>query len=245
MKLPQLSLLAASGLALLGQPLIASADEPAASAFSWDSGAVLGTSRVWRGQLQTDGRPGVVGEVKLTHTSGVYAGIWAGNLDLGAGTDTSYEFDYFLGWGKRYGKVSLNAGYLYRHRPSDTMSLNFQELTASVAYDMGVVRPGLGVYYSWDYFQGGKSTYTYANLRAPLGKLDNVQFTGVATVGHYDFSNHAIGNYNDIDIRLIATRGTWHYSVGYSDTDVDPAKSGLLARDKTGPRWRAQVLVMF
>lgn len=233
-----------AGLAALGLPLTACADEPA-SAFRWDSGAVLGTGRVWRGQLQTDGRPSVVGEVKLSHASGAYAGIWAGNLDLGPGTDTHIELDYFVGWGQRYGAWSVNAGYLYRQRPSDTLSLDFQEVTASVAYDFGVVRPGFGVYRSWDYFQGGSSTYSYANLRVPLGSGQGVQWLGVATAGHHDFSRAAIGNYNDIDLRLIAKRGSLEYSLGYSDTDVEPARSGLLTRDETGPHWRAQVLVMF
>ena len=228
----------------LGLPLTASADTPG-GAFRWDSGAVLATDRIFRGQQQTDGKPAVSGEVKLSHDSGVYAGIWAGNLDLGPGTDTHAEFDYFVGWGQRYGKWSVNTGYLYRQRPSGTMSLDFQEATASVAYDLGVVRPGVGVYYSWDYFQGGTSTYSYANLRVPVGTVHGMQLIGIATAGHYDFSNGAIGDYNDMDLRLIAKRGAWEYSIGYSDTDVRAAHSGLLTRDNADARVRGQVLVMF
>ncbi len=239
-----LATFAFAGLISLGLPLTASADTPI-SAFRWDSGAVLATDRIFRGQQQTDGKPAVSGEVKLSHDSGVYAGIWAGNLDLGRGTGTHAEVDYFVGWGRRDGKWSVNTGYLYRQRPSDTMSLDFQEATASVAYDLGGVRPGVGVYYSWDYFQGGTSTYSYANLRLSVGTVQGVQLIGIATAGHYDFSNGAIGDYNDMDLRLIAKRGSWEYSIGYSGTDVRAAHSGLLTRDNAGGRLRAQVLVMF
>lgn len=244
MKALLLALSTLAGASALGAAPPARADAPAA-AFRWDSGVVLGTGRVWRGQLQTDGNPSLVGEVKLSHTSGFYTGIWAGTLDLGPGTDTRFEADYFAGWGKRHGAWSFNAGYLYRQRPSSTLSLDFQEVTASVAYNFGPVRPGLGVYHSWDYFQGGRSTYTYANLRAPLAKTEAVQVIGVATAGHQSFSNRAIGNYNDVDLRLIAKRGAFEYSLGYSETNVNAAQSGLLTRDKSGARWRAQMLVMF
>ncbi|WP_077034822.1 TorF family putative porin [Pelomonas sp. KK5] len=231
-----------AGLAAPGIP--ASAAEPA-STFHWDSGAVLGTSRMWRGQQQTDGKLALSGELKLSHDGGAYAGIWAGSLDLGPDTDTQAEIDYFVGWGRRFGKWSVNAGYLYRQRPSATMSLDFQEVTASVSYDLGAVRPGGGVYYSWDYFQGGRSTYVYLNLRAPFGTVHGFHLTGSAAVGHYDFSNHAIGNYEDADLRLIARRGAWQYSVGLSDTNVRASTSGLLTRDRSGARARAEVLVMF
>src|SRR6218665_215236 len=123
-------LLAAFGVSFAGLPLNASAQEPA-SAFHFDSGVVLGTSRMWRGQQQTDGHVAVSGEVKVSHDNGAYTGIWAGNLDLGAGTDTHAEIDYFAGWGGRFGRWIINTGYLYRQRPSDTMSLDFQEVTAS------------------------------------------------------------------------------------------------------------------
>lgn len=238
------SLLALACLAVFGRPAIASAGESEGS-LHWSNGAVLATEYVWRGQSLTDGKPSIVGELKLNHDNGAYAGIWAGNLDLGPGTDTSVELDYFVGWGKKFGKVSLNTGYLYRQRPSDTLPLDFQEVSVSASYDFGFARAGVGSYYSWDYFQGGNSIYNYANLRVPLAKPYGVPVSLVAATGHYDFSNRAIGNYSNIDLRLVAQRKKWEYSIGYSDTDVDPARSGLLTRDQSGARWRAQALVMF
>lgn len=238
------SLLILTCLAASCPPAIASAAESNGS-LHWSNGAVLSTEYVWRGQSLTDGKPSIVGELKLNHDNGAYAGIWAGNLDLGPGTDTSAEFDYFIGWGKKFGKVSLNTGYLYRQRPSDMLPLDFQEVSVSASYDFGVARAGVGSYYSWDYFQGGNSTYNYANLRVPLGKPYGVPVSAVVAAGHYDFSNRAIGNYSNIDLRLVAQRKSWEYSIGYSDTDIDPARSGLLTRDQSDARWRLQVLVMF
>jgi uncharacterized protein (TIGR02001 family) len=229
-------------------PSIAAAEAPAsepARSVHWNNGAIVGTDYIWRGQSLTDGKPSLVGEVKLSHDNGFYAGIWAGNLDLGPQTDTSVEIDYFLGWAKRYGPVSLNVGYLYRQRPSDALALDFQEASVSASYDFGVARLGASGYYSWDYFQGGRSTYHSANLSVPIAQPHGVRLVAIATAGHYYFSNRAIGDYDNVDLRLVAKHGSLEYSVGYSDTTVDPARSGLLTRDESGSRWRAQVLVMF
>ncbi len=173
------------------------------------------------------------------------AGIWAGNADLGPRADTHAEIDYFLGWGKKIGQLSINTGYLYRQHPSNTQSLDFQEITASVSYTFRLARLGAGEYYSWDYFQGGRSLYSYANLRTPIGRTQRVKFLALAAVGHYEFSNRTVGDYSDIDLRAVALYRSWEYSVGFSDTNVDPQRSGLLTRDRCGPRWRAQVLYMF
>ncbi|HEY0956460.1 MAG TPA: TorF family putative porin [Roseateles sp.] len=246
MKSTLLATLVFAGLISVGLPLTAAAEEPAAaSAFHWSSGAVFGTSRMFRGQQQTDGHAAISAEVKLAHDTGAYAGIWAGSLNLGPGTDTKAEIDYFVGWGQRYGAWSVNTGYLYRQRPSSSLSLDFQEVLASAVYDFGPVRTGVGIYYSWDYFQGGNSTYTYTNLRVPFGPVKGAQVTGSVAVGHHDFSNRAVGNYNDIDLRLIARSGSLQYSIGYSNTDVKASQSGLLTRDRAGGRARAEVLVMF
>ena len=239
----RLPLLLAS-LAVLGMPAIVSAEQPQES-FNWANGAAFATEYVWRGQSLTDGKPALIGELKLNHHSGAYVGAWAGNLDLGPGTDASIEVDYFLGWAKRIGKFYVNAGYLYRQRPSDTLPLDFEEATVFVSYDFGGARLGAGSYYAWDYFQGGNSTYHYANLSVPLGKPGGVPVSAVVAAGRYDFSNRAIGNYDNVDLRLVAQHKAWSYSIGYSDTDIDPERSGLLTRGQSDARWRAQALVMF
>lgn len=231
-------------LSLFGQSSTASTGEPDGS-LHWSPGADVGTDYVWRGQSLTDGKPSVVGEIKLSHDSGAYAGIWAGNLDLGPRTDTSAEIDYFLGWAKKTGRLYINTGYLYRRRPSDTLSLDFQEVTAFASYDFGVASLGAGSDYSWDYFQGGRSIYNYTHLSVPIAKPCGVQLVAIAGIGHYDFSNRAIGDYSNIDLRVVAMYNSWEYTVGYSNSTVDPARSGLLTRNESGSRWWAQVLVMF
>lgn len=232
-------------LASMGLSATASADDASRDKWQWSPGVAVGTEEVWRGQSLTNGKPSIVGEAKLIYDHSIYTGIWAGNLDLGPHTDTSAEIDYFLGWTKSIGRVRVDVGYLYRQRPSSTKSLDFQEVTTSASYDFGIARVGAGTYYSWDYFQGGHSFYSFTNLRVPVGKVHGLQFVALASAGHYHFSNCAIGDYNDAELRLVAVHNSWEYSIGYSDTDVDPARSGLLTRNAAGSRWRAQVLVMF
>lgn len=238
------SLLAFTCLVSLGLVDIASAGESEDS-LHWSNGAILATEYVWRGQSLTDGKPAIIGELKLYHDNGAYAGVWAGNLDLGPGTDTSAEIDYFLGWAKKFGPVYVNTGYLYRQRPSDTLSLDFQEVSVFASYDFGVARVGAGSSYSWDYFQGGNSAYHYANLRVPLGKPHGMPVSATVTAGRHNFSNHAIGNYSNVDFGLAARHQAWQYSISFSSTDIDPARSGLLTRYQSSARWRAQVMIMF
>lgn len=221
------------------------AEDNADRAWRWANGAAIATESVWRGQSITAGEPALIGELKLDHRSGAYVGIWGGNIDLGPGTDTHIELDYFAGWARKMGKVYVNAGYLYRQRPSDTLDLDFEELTLSASYDFGRAVVGLGGAYAWDYFQGGHSLYTSANLRVPLGEPGGIPVSATLTAGEYGFSNRAVGDYRNVDLRVTARHGSWSYSVGYGDTDIDPATSGLLTRQESDGRWRAQVLVMF
>jgi uncharacterized protein (TIGR02001 family) len=226
-------------------PAVSMASEESHSPWHWSPGAAIGTDYVWRGQSLTDGKPYVLGEVKLSHDNGVYSGIWASTIDLGPHAGATAEFDYFVGWAKRVGRVSANVGYLYRQRPSSAQSLDFQEVTAAVSYDLGVARLGAGSYYSWDYFQGGRSIYNYASVSVPEARIRGVQVLATASGGRYDFSNPAVGDYDNVDLRAVAVYQRWEYSIGYSDTNVDRTRSGLLTRQECGPRWRAQVLVMF
>ena len=240
----KLAILILACLASLGPPSIAAQSEPPGS-LQWSGGAILATDGIFHGQSLTADKPSISGEIKANLYSGAYAGIWAANIDLGPKTDTHAEIDYFIGRARKFGKLYINTGYLYRQRPSSTLSLNYQDVTVLVSYDFGIARLGAGTYYSWDYFQGGRSIYRYANLRVPIAKPHGVQLSAIATAGHNDFSNRTIGNYSNIYLRLVAQHGSWEYSVGYSDTNIDPLRSGLLTRNESGPRWQAEVLVGF
>ena len=118
-------LLVLACLAPFAFPTISLADEESHGAFQWSSGAAIGTDYVWRGQSLTDGKPYILGEIKLSHESGVYAGIWASNAELAPHAGTNAEIDYFFGWAKPVGPLNVNIGYLYRQRPSDTQSLDW------------------------------------------------------------------------------------------------------------------------
>jgi uncharacterized protein (TIGR02001 family) len=92
-------LFAIACLAASGHPAAASAGEEGGS-FRWSNAAALATEYVWRGQSVTHGKPAIVGQLKLSHDDGAYAGVWAGNPDPGPGTDTEAEVDYFAAGAK-------------------------------------------------------------------------------------------------------------------------------------------------
>ncbi|MEP6906907.1 MAG: TorF family putative porin, partial [Pseudoxanthomonas sp.] len=66
-------------LAASASPTLSQAGE-SAKPFHWSNGAAIATEYVWRGQSLTDGKPAIFGELKISHETGVYGGIWAGSL---------------------------------------------------------------------------------------------------------------------------------------------------------------------
>lgn len=52
----------------------------------------------FNGVSQTDKGPALQGALNYSHTSGLYSGTWASNVDFGGNDDTNLEWDYYLGY---------------------------------------------------------------------------------------------------------------------------------------------------
>jgi uncharacterized protein (TIGR02001 family) len=66
------------------------------------------TNYVFRGESFTDEGPALQGGVDYGHSSGVYTGIWASNLD--DGTDTAFEIDLYAGFSGEAGDFGYDVG---------------------------------------------------------------------------------------------------------------------------------------
>ena len=234
-------------LAMLGWSSIASvcAAADGVTPGGLEGGVTLATDFVWRGVSQTDGNPGIIGEIKWTHSSNVFVGIWAANLDFGADADTHSEFDYFVGYSKTSGRLNVHTGYLYCVRESDRADLSNSEITGSIAYDFGPASVRAGLYYSWDYFLGGRSLYHFVSTRVALGKLSAVPLAFSANIGQFDFTQADIGDYVDWRLRLIADVYDLEIEIGYTNTDIDPVTSRVLGRAESDGRVAIGVTKMF
>lgn len=81
---------------------------PAASAGGGvDVSASAGVANMylWRGMDLGDGDAAISGDLKATHNSGAYAGIWGSSGDASWGT----EYDLYAGWGGKLGNLDVDA----------------------------------------------------------------------------------------------------------------------------------------
>ena len=139
MKLKKLSMLCIAASALTTTS--AMAWESADGQFSTSASVAMSSDYVWRGYSQTDNEPAISGSFDLGHSSGLYAGTWASNVDFG--DETSMEIDIYAGFASEIGDtgISYDVGilrYIYPDEDYDWnevyLSLGFGPFSVSVAH---------------------------------------------------------------------------------------------------------------
>jgi uncharacterized protein (TIGR02001 family) len=130
------SLLSLAVASVVATPLMANAE-----GFGTVSANVaLTTDYYFRGISQTDNDGAIQGGFDWSHDSGVYAGVWASNVDFG---DTHIEVDTYLGFANEIGDTGI--GYdvnvlRYNYNDADfetneyTVGLNYSYFSASYSY---------------------------------------------------------------------------------------------------------------
>ena len=143
-----------------------------AEAASYTGNVGVATDYVFRGISQTQERPAIQGGFDATFDSGIYAGIWASNVNFG--TDASTEMDYYGGYSGSFGcsSCSYKIGFIYYDYDGDPQ-FDYVEAAASVTYG------GLTVGLNWspEYLGDGTTDaigdevefwYPYANYSYAL-----------------------------------------------------------------------------
>jgi len=64
------------------------------SPHEFSANVALSTDYMYRGGSQTNEQPAISGGFDYAHSSGVYAGLWASNVDFG--DSANIEFDFYL-----------------------------------------------------------------------------------------------------------------------------------------------------
>ncbi|MDR0237855.1 TorF family putative porin [Acinetobacter sp.] len=149
------------------------------------------TEYYWRGATQTQRKPAVQGVLRMDHDTGVYAQIFASNIQLGIGS--SLEFDYFLGYNYSLNDhLKLNLQYLDVNYPGKDKTLpqvDFEE------YSLGLSTTDLlskgdqlnfSFYYSPDYtLETGKMLRYETAYHFPI----NEKWGAYAQIGYNQFSS--------------------------------------------------------
>jgi len=206
--------------ALMASAIIVSAPMVQAdSPHEFSANVALSTDYLFRGISQTDGNPAISGGFDYSYSPvGIYAGIWASNVDFSGccGDDDNIEIDYYGGIGGDFGNgVSWDVGGLFYDYPGDDGDDEYWEAYGSLGYTFeGVsLEPEVGVYvaYSPDFFaETGDGIYINPTLGLSLPMNFGLGFS----YGYQDVDD--LGDYSHIDISLTKEISKFEFSLTYS-----------------------------
>jgi uncharacterized protein (TIGR02001 family) len=220
--------------------LAASSMFVASSAMAWESedgawstsaNVTLSSEYVFRGISQTGGTPALSGGFDLGHSSGLYVGTWASNIDNDEG---SLEVDYYAGFAGDIGDsgFSYDVGALYYDFP-EIEDFDYFETYAFLSYSF----LSAGVSYSWDvggadwdgaedniYYQVDAShDFGFVTLSAGAGYWD---FDDEDAYGESGYANYYVGaskSFVGFDFGLTYTNTNSDAETIYGDGPSDGA----------------------
>jgi len=205
-------LMAATLAVISGAPAMA---EDLGHGLEGSMNVALTTDYVWRGISQSGNHGAIQGGADISHSSGVYAGMWGSSVDFD--TDTSTEFDYYAGYSVDVTEdFNVDVGYI-AYTYTDEQDLNFEELYANLSY-MGVK---LGVASSGSLV--GEDSTTYISL----GYETEIEGYGLAVgYGTYDFKDDVFGTddtYDNYSLSVSKSALGADWALTWTDTNIDSA----------------------
>ncbi|MDF1588596.1 MAG: TorF family putative porin [Gammaproteobacteria bacterium] len=215
MKLKKLSTLCLTASTLFAASS-AMAWESADGAWSTSASVALSTDYIWRGVSQTDNEAAISGSFDIGHSSGLYAGVWASNVDFEATPDNAtIEVDYYAGFAGEFGGsgVGYDIGALYYDYP-DADSADFFEVHGSLSYSFITA----GIAYSDDVF-GTDTDGTYYTVDAGY---DIGMFSLAAGIGYYDFDDEVaagLDSYTSYHVGASTELAGFGLDLSYYDVD--------------------------
>ena len=132
-------------------------------------GATVGytTDYIFRGQSQTQGNGTLIGSVDWNHDSGVYAGVWTGEVDF---SDADRETDMYVGYAMELGSLGIDVAYVdYAYSGNDSLDGSEIWLTGTWG-DMSLLHV-MGQDGWNDYTEFG---YSVMGVDLSFGMFDNV-----------------------------------------------------------------------
>jgi len=208
-----------------------------AHAADFSGNVTIATDYILRGVSQTEERPAIQGGFDAAFDSGIYAGIWASNVNFdeatGGASNANAEMDYYGGYSGSIGctDCTYKLGFVYYDYHGDP-GLDYLELTGSLAFS-GFT---LGVYYSNEYLGEGTTDligdeveywYPYLNYSYSLPW----DLTLGLHVGYSDMSEKGVyepdgDSYTDWSVGLSKSYADITFGLTYYDTDLDNLYGG-------------------
>lgn len=177
-----------------------------------------------RGISQTQGDPAIQGSATLSHSSGLYAGVWSSNVDFGYGTKTRQEIDYYVGYYWQVADdIALDLTYYEYEYPKEggfNSSETYAKFSAYGAY--------VGGYYSDDL--SGNQSYLYSfvgyetTLPQEVGLDLRYGWVDFKDDTFFDSTDGSRPDYNEWQVTLSKSMVGVDWSLAYVDTDLSEAE---------------------
>jgi uncharacterized protein (TIGR02001 family) len=163
---------------------------------------------VFRGETQTDDGLALQGGVDFTHDSGIFAGIWASNVEFG--DDKGYEYDLYAGYNfKVNDKVTFDIGYItYQYASIDGDPEADEIFVGASFYD-----------FSATYYDGNLDAgpdYAYIDLKYTLAMPQdfNIHF-------HYGFKDSDNSYFDAEDASIGVSKEVAGFDLSLTWTTID------------------------
>lgn len=196
-----------------------------AAAIDFSGEWLVGTEWLDRGISQTAGNPALQLTVEAAHESGLYAAVWAGNVDFGDCCDERLQFNYTLGVANEAGKLGWDAGVTWTSFPGTEEDLDFAEYHLVLSWR----NVEAGTAWTPDFANLGRSLWYHelnAEFELPLHAL-RLQLHAGYTRGnalHRRFAaDTSLEPYGDWEIALARDFGQVTARLGWADTDMGGA----------------------
>lgn len=177
----------------------------------------LATDYTFRGISQTDEKGAVQGGFDWSGESGLYAGIWASNVNFGG--EASTEMDYYAGYaGETSSGVGYDVGIIYYDYEGES-ELDYIELAFSLSY-MGF---SAGINYSDEFGDGGPEYLYYsAGYEMDLAEGFTLGFNvGYTDTNQDDFWEDGADTYMDYGVTLGYSTAGVDFALAFIGTDLD------------------------
>jgi uncharacterized protein (TIGR02001 family) len=198
--------------ALVGSVFLSSNIQAESSMGSISANVALTSDYYFRGVSQTNNDPALQGGFDWSHDSGIYAGVWASNVDFG--DDTTLETDLYAGFSGEASSIGYDVGliYYYYDDVSGTGSKPY-EIYLNGSFSLLSV----GYAYSPKFFSDEESHYIYVGIDYELAS----DFSFSASVGRSLGDAYGDDEFTDYKIGVSKGLAGLDFDLSYVGNDHD------------------------
>ena len=189
-------------------PATAPAPEPSPLTFNIG----VWSQYIFRGLSQTDYKPAVQGGVDYAHSSGLYVGVWASNIQWLRDFNISsgrVEVDIYGGFKKSFNDVTLDVGFLRYQYPgsvtSGAINPNTNEIYIAGSYKLATLKYSHATSNAFGTFESKHTSYW--DLSAAIPIVDTWTLNTHVGYQRYRGPSYDVATYMDYKLEVVKDFG--------------------------------------